>query len=176
MKKIVLIIGVMVGTLIVGSAFAQASAVGAASRMQQLDFMKGRWSGSGWMMTQDRKRVEFTQKEEISFDLNGTVLRISGKGWNSAGESIHNAFAVVYFNLDTGEYGMHSFLEDGKQTLANVRLIEPGKLEWWFKPSENATIKYTLDITEDTWTEKGAYSPDGQNWFPFIEFTLKKES
>ncbi len=178
MKKIVTIAGVLIGSLIVGQGVAQPSQSQSKEKIKALEFMVGEWSGSGWMMTPDMGRVEFTQKEVIAFGLNGAILHIEGQGWNPEGKLVHNALAVLSYDGREGKYFMNSFLEDGKQGKAELELQEDGKVKWWFspQPGQPAVIEYLITIADDTWTEKGRYSPDGQQWFPFIEFTLKRKS
>jgi hypothetical protein len=37
------------------------------SKISNLDFMVGRWQGSGWMFNQDRLLHEFDQTEDIQY-------------------------------------------------------------------------------------------------------------
>lgn len=178
MKIIVITIGVLIGTFIVGQGVAQTQEKETKKQIGSLEFMVGEWSGGGWMMTQETGRVEFTQKEQINLALNGAVLEIAGQGWNLEGEMIHNAKAIVSYDHQAKEFFMHSFLENGRQTKANFELTSEGKIKWWFKPypEQPAVIEYFITVDNDTWTENGRYSPDGKQWFPFIEFTLKRKS
>ncbi len=177
MKNIVTIIGVLIGTLIVGQGVAQSTEEVCKEKIQALRFMEGDWAGSGWVMTQEAGRVEFTQKEKITFALNGSLLQIAGQGWNPEGKMIHNAYAVISYDPIANEYAMHSFLENGRQTKAQFEPQGDGEIKWWFSPNpgQPTIIEYTINISEDTWVEKGRYSPDGTQWFPFIEFTLTKD-
>ena len=64
-----------------------------------LSFIKGKWAGSGWMMTQNGKKEAFIQTEDISYQLDGTLLLILGHG-KAGGETIHNALALVSYNKE----------------------------------------------------------------------------
>jgi len=143
-------------------------------KMIALSELEGDWSGGGWMITPSRERIEFSQKESINYELDGTILQIKGQGWNATGDRIHNAYAIMSYDMLLGQYVMNSFLEDGRQTKAEVEIMEDGQIKWWFNTPEGGTVKYLISINENIWHEKGRYSPDGANWFPFIEFELTK--
>jgi hypothetical protein len=173
MKTHLLIPTAIVGLLMIGSGVAQSSGDMHKEKMKSLEIMIGDWSGGGWMMTPQQQRVTYTQKETIGFELNGTVLRIRGEGFDSEGKQVHNALGIVYFDPAKDMFQMHSFLANWQQIIADMELTETG-LNWWFKTEQGATIKYLITIIDDKWTEKGMYSPGGDTWFPFMEFSLEK--
>lgn len=176
MKNFKIILGALLALLILTEGFGQAENEMVKKKMMALEMMVGEWQGEGWMMSPSREKVDFTQKESIRYGLNGSILMINGQGWDKEDKMIHNAFANIYYDLEKGAYGVHSFLEDGKQTLADLSILEDGSVQWSFSPGGAAIIKYTMSFTDETWNEKGEYSPNGEMWFPFIEFTLKKKS
>ena len=143
-------------------------------KMEELQFMEGTWSGDGWMVGQDRVRTEFTQTEEIRYELNGMIMVVRGIGKNVEGETIHNALGIVSYDLSKG-YQMNAYLDNGQQTLANMEITGEGKLRWWFDPGNGSTIQYSMEFKDGIWTEKGEFSPDKVNWYPFLQFTLKKQ-
>lgn len=143
-------------------------------KMKALAALEGNWSGGGWTMTQDRNRVTFTQKEEIKYELKGSVLQIRGKGFNEAGENVHDALGILYYDPKVNKYFMDAYLATGQHTLAEVEPTEKG-MNWSFQTEQGATISYVIEIVDNIWTEKGYYSPDGVAKFPFIEFTLTKD-
>lgn len=143
------------------------------SKMNSLQMMVGEWEGGGWYSDPSGKRSEFTQKEMISSELGGTAILIKGKGF--IGERIiHDAIGVVRFDSLANKYAMFTLLADGKSTDATLEVVDDNNIEWWFEVPGRGTIKYFIEIKDGTWTEKGAFSPDKQNWYPFIQFTLKK--
>ena len=162
---------IMVAGILAISAFSQPPVPRNAEKLKALTMLTGSWSGGGWMTTPDRQRVEFTQGEEIAFELNGTVLNIRGKGFNSEGKEIHNALGIIFYDEKQDKYFMDAFLATGQHTLAQIELTELG-MNWSFQTEQGATISYVIEIVDGTWTEKGFYSPDGTTKFPFIEFTL----
>jgi hypothetical protein len=165
---------IIVAAILAISAFAQPPIANPAEKMKALTILTGNWSGGGWMFTEDRKRVEFTQKEEIGFELNETILKISGHGFNLEGKQIHNALGIMFFDTKENKYYMDAFLATGQHTLAEIALTEKG-LDWSFQTEQGGTVKYVITIEKDTWIEKGFYSPDGVSQYPFIEFTLARQ-
>jgi len=142
------------------------------SKLQKLSFMEGKWSGSGWAVNpDDRSRETFSQEETISYELQGTILHIRGKGHNEDGEAIHNALGIIYYDAKEDTYFMHSFLDTGQETKAHFEPTGDG-YKWWFGDGNGGTIQYTATFEQGKWVEKGAYSRDGEQWYPFMEFQL----
>ena len=141
--------------------------------MKVFQSMQGNWTGGGWMMTPERKRVTFTQEENIRYELNSSILHIRGKGFNDEGENIPDALGIIYYDPLQDKYLMDAFLASGQHTLAEIEITATG-MNWSFQTDQGATISYEIQIVDDVWTEKGFYSPDGKSKFPFIEFTLNR--
>lgn len=173
MKTTLIIPTAMVGILLIASGVAQPTTEIHKTKMQALSALAGDWTGGGWMMTPQQQRVTFTQKEFIRYELNGSVLQVRGEGFDPEGKQVHNALGMMYYDVQKGGYFMHSFLENGQQSVADMELTDTG-LNWWFKTEKGATIKYLITINGSKWVEKGLYSPDGAAWYPFMEFSLEK--
>ena len=144
----------------------------AQSGMEKMEPMVGIWQGDGWFMDQSGARLEFTQEEEITRELGNSALLIKGKG-TSNGRIVHNAMAIVMYDSATSTFNFHSFLADGRKLDTQIEELGNGKYEWGFE-TPRGQIKYSIEINDDKWYEKGEFSPDGSNWFPFIEFNLTK--
>ena len=171
MKNIIIIV-------LIGWAFqgmSQSTGEVSKEKMKELAFMEGQWKGGGWNINQDRTRSEFSQSEDVAYELNGTVLLIKGKGVDQDGKLVHNALGVVSYNAAEGNYIMHAFLENGMRTEAQLEIIAPGKAKWWFEPGNGATIRYTFSVVDGTWTETGEYSPDKETWYPSLSFSVEKQ-
>lgn len=145
--------------------------------LDQLSFMKGTWVGEGWIVI-DRVKKEFKQTETISPKVDNTVFMIDGIGYAKENENqiIHNAFGVISYNSKTASMTMISFSSTGGKMENSIKLVGNKKLEWSFKDENGGTVRFREDFSEDGfWTEKGDYSFDGNNWFPFFEMRLKKK-
>ena len=171
-KIFLTILGLLIATL----SFAQSLEETCKNKMKELDLMVGSWQGGGWALDDNRARTEFTVDETIKYELNGTVLHVRGLGWDLNKKLTHNALAIISYDAAQEKYFMTSFLENGMQTKAELEIIEPGKINWWFNTGQGATIRYSITIQNGEWTEKGEYSPDGEIWYPIVEFTVKKQS
>ncbi|WP_178988550.1 hypothetical protein [Winogradskyella schleiferi] len=148
--------------------------------VDDLAFMKGTWKGDGWIMM-NRERKEFTQTETIDSRVDNTILVIDGIGIakdSSAVEPkvVHNAFGVISYNETLKSITMLSFSSTGGKMENEMRLIGDMKLEWSFKDERGGTVRFREDFSENgLWIEKGDYSFDGNQWFPFFEMRLERQ-
>ncbi len=177
MKNLVLILVTLIGQH-VGHVMAQGTAPeGHKLEMQKLAYMAGQWKGEANIRQQNGSLLKVNQEEDIRFKLDGTILLIEGTGRNPLDNKItFNALAIVSYNPHTKEYKLKSHVMDGNQTEAYFKVLEENHFEWGFETPTKAKIRYdiVLDPNQKTWVEKGEYSPDGNQWFPFIDMLLKK--
>jgi hypothetical protein len=160
------------------SCFGQEVAQDSLKTIDQLNFMQGTWKGEGWIYM-NRVKKQFTQTETITPKVDNTLLMIDGLGHDKEDKNkvIHNAFGVISYNQKTKAMTMLSFSSTGGKMENNMRLIGEKKLEWSFKNEQGGTIRFREDFSEDgVWSEKGEYSADGKNWFPFFEMRLVKQA
>ena len=142
--------------------------------MSKLDFMVGSWEGSGWYRSPDGKISNFNQTEDVQSKLDGLVLVVEGNGSLENGENVHNAFAMITYDEETKKYSFNSHLADGKSIVADG-WFNGDDFEWGFELPQGGSILYSINYENDTWKESGKYSPDGNQWYPFIEMTLKRK-
>lgn len=159
-----------------------ASAQGTApeilkSEMQKLAYMVGTWKGEASMRQPNGSVLKVNQEEDIQFKLDGTILMVEGTGRNEESKIVFNALGIISYNPDTHSFGMKSHVMDGKQTDAYFTIHKENNFEWGFTIANNAKIRYfiTLNSQENSWKEKGEYSPDGNSWYPFMEMNLIKQ-
>ncbi len=113
-------------------------------------------------------------KESVQSKLNDFVLIVEGKGKSQSNNELgHDAMGMIYYNLDNNRYEFHSATVQGMVTLAEAKIDEKGNFIWGFEVPQGK-IQFTITLTEDTWVEKGAFSPDGSTWYPTMEMNLKK--
>ncbi len=144
------------------------------SKIQALAPMLGEWQGSGWSSGPGGKST-MLQTESVQLAQDETILLIRGRGTDkTAGREVFNSLGVVSYLPDEDRYHLNSWLADGRQTDAYFKVTEAGKMEWGFEIPDGE-IKYEIFIEQDQMTEKGAYSPRGQDvWYPFLEMTLSR--
>jgi len=144
--------------------------------MQKLAYMAGKWKGEASIRQPNGALIQVSQEEDIQFKLDGTILMVEGTGRNEEGNVVFNAIGIISYNPDTKSFGMKSHLLDGKQTDAYFKIQTENNFEWGFTLANNARIRYNIIMNpqENSWKEKGEYSPDGTTWYPFMEMNLTK--
>ena len=153
--------------LITCQSFGQLSQTDAVSKSKitKLNFMVGKWKGTGWMHGKEGKS-NFNQTEEISFKLDSSAILIEGVG-KSNGKIIHNALAILTYNKEDDNYVFRSYLSNGQNAEFKAELID--ERFYWY-PNEN--VRYVIWLKENgQWYEKGEYKRDA-NWYQFFEMTL----
>jgi hypothetical protein len=120
--------------------------------------------------------VSINQEEKIEYKLDGTVLLIEGTGRDVAGNIVFNAMGLVNYDANDKQFKFKTYLKDGRSTDAYFNITGENTYEWGFDIPGGGKSKYTITIDPEqkTWNEKGEYSSDGNNWFPFMELKLKK--
>lgn len=148
------------------------------AEMKKLSVLTGQWKGEVRIRQRDGSLATLHQEEVIQFKLDSTVLLIEGTGRNPSDQRISfAAMAVISYNTATKEFQMKSHVLDGKQTEAYFTRVSAYHFVWGFDTPQQAKIRYDLLLNpvDNSWKEKGEYSPDGNQWFAFIEMTLTKQ-
>lgn len=160
-------------------SFAQTDEVTPKAAMEKLSFLTGKWSGSGWMMNQQRQKMTFTQTEDIEFLTDGESLLIQGKGKTKDAETgedrvIHNAVALITYDMATENYNFSSYAVGRGGGNYTAKLVADQHFEWYLEVP-NGKIRYTITINEQgQWYEIGEFAM-GDSWFKIFEMTLDKQ-
>ncbi|MEO9964968.1 MAG: hypothetical protein ABJF11_04220 [Reichenbachiella sp.] len=148
----------------------------AKEKISQLDLMVGTWKGMGYMWTQAGKDSSHVV-ENIQYKLDSTILFIEGQGTKVMEDGskmvVHDALGIMSFHPFLKEYQMTSFISKGMSTVAKVKIIDAENIIWSFN-SGPVSIRYSITIANNQWTEIGERSMDGQNWMKFFEMKLSK--
>ena len=142
--------------------------------LRKLLVMAGEWEGTAIMNRGPGNQMTLDQKELVQFKLDSTIILVEGRGFDTAGVMVFNAMAVISYDGTADKYIMKSYTDMGMETDANFEVTETGFV-WGFKVPQGGEVKYTAEMTETTWVEKGAFSQDGENWFDFIELNLTRK-
>ncbi|HTQ64094.1 MAG TPA: hypothetical protein VMI12_04815 [Puia sp.] len=145
--------------------------------IQKISFLTGNWKGTGWIQMGPQKST-FNQTENISVKVNGTIIQIDGQGKDQqkTGVVIHQAFAIISYDIENSKYLMKAFRGDGEQIDAEAKLIDDHSFQWDFSNAMTGQIKYTITVINNKWTETGEMSTDkGKNWFKYFEMVLDKQ-
>lgn len=150
------------------------------SAMKKLNFLTGDWKGSGWVYLRNGQRSDFNEKENIQWKLDSLLLVIEGLGTtdNSTGgktQIVHNAYAIVYYNNQTGNYHWQSFISSGQSMLSQASLLNDSTIVWQMDISPQMKIRYTIAISGGKfWNEIGEMSNNGKDWNRFFGMNLTR--
>ena len=145
--------------------------------LQKIAFLTGNWKGSGYIQMGPQKH-SFNESETITLKLNGTIIQIEGEGKDQQNPelTIHQAFAIISYNIQNAKYVMKAFRGDGEQVDADTKLIAENSFQWSFSNPMAGQIKFTITVSGKIWTEIGEISrDDGKNWNKYFEMTLIKQ-
>ncbi|MGH7563328.1 MAG: hypothetical protein ACREK5_02765 [Gemmatimonadota bacterium] len=151
--------------------------------MEPLAWLVGDWEGEGWIQRGPGPRMEFTQTEHVESAFGGRILLVEGLGrakpsggaetGPAAGSVVHEAYGVLSWDLEEGDYSFDTYLADEAGVDAEATL-EDGILTWGFEAG-GGQIRFRIQQTEQgEWHETGGFSPDGTTWHPFFEMTLHR--
>lgn len=143
--------------------------------MKKMHVMEGNWKGEGWIQKGQSERELFSVKENVSIKNNGVTLLVEGMGTNATtNEIVHDALAIIYYDVQAQTYKFDSHLAKGMHKLATGQM-DDNMFIWGFGLPNNAKIRYTLTFTDNSWNEIGEYTPDQTNWYKFLEMNLTKQ-
>lgn len=143
--------------------------------MSKISFLAGKWAGDGWIQM-GRDKHFFSQSETVVQKVNESVIVIDGLGVDAeTKQTIHQAFAVISYDLINKKYLMRAYRGDGYYIDADATVDENGNFIWGFTHPQAGQMRYTIKLDEGKWVEKGEMSRDGTNWFHFFGMTLTRE-
>lgn len=167
-----MVLGLLLLTVLGGhNAFSQDVSK-AKVAMKKLDQWIGNWEGEGWQMGESGQRTQFKVEEKIASKLNGLALMVEGVGSGKDGYVGHNAIGMIYYDMNKQIYQFNSVTQDGTSSFTELKINKDGAYVWGFDVP-GGKVEFTIEVNEENWVEKGAYS-DGTNWYPFLEMNLKK--
>lgn len=173
MKNIlVAFISIILGVSFVFGQTDQKSTDATRAEMKKLDAMVGKWQGTGWSQ-RGKERDTYTGTETVQRKIDGLALLVEGKFVNKENVVVHETLAVLSYNSTSKDYDFNTFLFDGRK--GQYTLKAAGENWQWGFSFPGGTIRYTINLTADTWHEIGEMSMDeGKTWRQFFEMTLKK--
>lgn len=158
------------------ASFALSQDFGAEAQrteMKKLDYMIGKWEGTGWMQRGPGAPETFKGGETVQRKLDGVALLVEGRFVDKDGKVGHETLAVIAFDPKSLAYTFRTYLATGAAGNYNLKLTDNG---WhWSIEYPGMTIRYTAKFTADTWFEIGEFTRDGgKTWTKNFEMTLKK--
>lgn len=131
----------------------------------------GAWRGEATVLQPDGAMLKLTQTERVGPFLDGAVRLIEGRGHRADGSVTFNAFAVVSYSPQTGQYSMRSYAQ-GHAGDFPIELRPDGFI--WSIPAGPAVIRYTSTVKDGTWIEVGERLAPGQPPLRTFEMTLRR--
>jgi len=148
--------------------------------MEQVAFLAGEWSGSGWMQI-GPQRQSFQSSEVVVPKLDGLVLVIEGMHTaemepGQPPRVVHETLAFLSYDPNKNQYAMQTHLVDGRSGDYAGR-VEDGAFIWEIV-SPTGKMRYTIKLNEKgEWHEIGEMTRDeGKTWMQFFEMTLTKKA
>lgn len=157
---------------------AQAPAPVAREKLKRLAVMLGQWEGDGWIVMGPQGRKTFTVKESIQPRLDGTVLLVEGlgKGRIQPGGPevpVHQALGVLSYDAQADRYGFVAYRLGGEKVDTEMKTLPDGSFEWGFA-APHGQVRFTIQIADGQWVERGEHSRDGKTFQPFFEMKLRR--
>lgn len=165
--KIILIVLTLCSTL----TWGQSTMTDSISKLEisKLDFLVGKWEGTGWIMGRDNQKHDFQQTEDIQFKIDSVAILIEGMG-KSNKKITHNALAIISYNKKDSNYTFQSYTSTGRG--GNFKAELSGKKFYWY-PNDN--MRYIIWINEKgQWYETGEFKKENE-WNQFFEMTLDQK-
>ena len=145
----------------------------ARARMAIFEALTGEWEGGGWFRMGQVPPDEFRQRETVRFSAGDEVLVIDGLGIDDGGDPVHQAFAMIAWDAEAGDYIMHAYSAGGG-VLTNTPHVAADSLVWGFPEPRGGQIRFTIHFGDGQWHEVGDYSPDGSAWYRFMDMKLER--
>lgn len=140
--------------------------------MQKLDSIIGEWEGDGWTQM-GAQRSKFRGFERVQKKIGGMALLVEGKFSDAQGNTVHETLAVLSYDPKKSGYVFKTYLADGNTSETNFQIVPNG---WrWELDTPQGKMRYTTEMTADTWLEIGEISPDGDKWTKFFEMKLNRK-
>jgi streptogramin lyase len=140
----------------------------------------GTWQGTAThSMPGQAEPSEVDMVEKVQWKMGESALLIEGRGVmkdeTGAEKVVHDAMAVIRFDPRTHKLMFHAFKVGEPANVAELELLDNGDMRWFLEPAPGRMVRFTISLTDDTWTEIGEFSPDGGvNYMPFMQMNLKR--
>ena len=139
--------------------------------MAPLKAFDGVWRGPATVSMPGGK-VEITQTERVGGFLGDSVKVIEGRGYGADGTQHFNAFGIISFTPQNGQYGFHSYAQGYSGDFPME--VRPDGFTWTAPAGPGATIRYVATVKDNTWIETGDRLVEGQPPQRVFEMALRR--
>lgn len=134
--------------------------------------MLGVWRGTAEGVDPEGAPFTLTQTERVGPMLDGDVIVVEGRGYDTAGAVQFNAFGIISPAAQGESYEMRAYT-DGRAGTYEIVPTADGFF-WTIPLPGNAKVRYTATIDGESWREVGDFiAPDGQSR-RFFEMNLRR--
>lgn len=140
--------------------------------MKALASMNGAWRGEATTLLPGGERRTITQTERIGPFLGGTVKIIEGRGYDSGGQVVFNAFGIVSFDPATNTYSLRSYAH-GRKGDFPLKPTADG-YTWEVPAGPGAIVRYTATIKDNRLHEVGDRIVGGAEPVRVFEMRLER--
>ncbi len=160
------------------AAEQQRPAVVKPAEMDKLDWIVGKWKGTGWIQMGPSGRQTFKATETAYRRAGGHVMVFEGLGKAKVEDGgpevvVHDAFGVAWFDRETKKYRINAYKPNGQFIEAELK-AQSASFSWGFD-GPYGEVRFTLKRNQaGQWFEIGEMKRGEQGWFKFFEMTLDR--
>jgi len=145
--------------------------------LDQLSFLKGKWTGEGFMITGRDQKFAFDVTTTIGDKLRGKVIFVEQEGTQkdgaNKGKAIADFLGTISLNSDASGF-LTNFTGTDGVTLSGDGRLEEGKLVYEQVNGPGLFTRTTIEVKDGVWKQKNELTDDGKRFFTFMEVTMKK--
>ncbi len=162
------------------AAVALADAADQRVRMEKLSLFLGEWEGTSWIQRGPEGAAARSRSTElVESRLDGLVYIVEGKHYSldegREDELNLHALAVLSAKPDGEGYDWRTHTHSGHGGTFDAEVDGEGRFIWRIEHPQAGLMRYTITLTETTWTEVGERTTDGgTTWHQFFEMNLEK--
>jgi hypothetical protein len=148
---------------------------GELAAMKKLDFLVGKWEGTGTMMFGPSQKESFKGSETVQRKLQGKALLVEGKFTDAEGGAVvHETLAVITYDEAAKKYRFQTHLFNRPSGEFELHVTENGF--WWeIEVPGSPKVKFTMTLSEQgDWVEIGEVTLPNVQVIKTLEMKLKK--
>lgn len=138
--------------------------------MQPFKSMAGVWRGTAHMTLPSGQKHTIVQTERVGPFLDGAVMVMEGRGYESDGRVGFNALGIISYQPSSKSYTMRAYAQGHA---GDFTLKPTGDGFTWDIKAGPVTMTYTATIKGGVWHEVGVRKLPNGKTVPFFEMTLK---
>jgi hypothetical protein len=139
--------------------------------MRALARLDGVWRGTGWTLLASGKKTAFTQTIRVGPMGEGALKLLEGRSYGDSGQLVANNVEIFSYNPTSKTYNLRLYAQGNSADVPITPHADGFTLEY---PDGTATIRFTIAVTQDLWTETAERHAPGKEPVRFLELTLQR--